>query len=291
MVGSWLMKAVSPQIKISITYRDTPLEIWNDLRDMHSQGNGPRVFQLQKDIASINRGDSSITTYFTQLKVYWDQLKNFRPTITCSCEKCTCNISQRIQNLHFQDLVMQFLMGLSDSYSQIKGQRNVGNSNVHIESTALVVKGSNSIVINSNSGFSGGKNSMGKDRPICTHCGKHGHTMEKCFKLHGFPPGFKSKRKTSMVNQVGIQDGTAEKGKSSNDATQFPFTQEQCQQFLAMLGNQMQATTQLNMGTKEVHMASSVIKPHSDSQLASSASASKSDNALTMLSISSFWRS
>ena len=168
MVGSWLMKAVSPQIKISITYRDTPLEIWNDLRDMHSQGNGPRVFQLQKDIASINRGDSSITTYFTQLKVYWDQLKNFRPTLTCSCEKCTCNISQRIQNLHFQDLVMQFLMGLSDSYSQIKGQillmdslqsinkvyslliqeerqRNVGNSNVHIESTDLVVKGSNSI--------------------------------------------------------------------------------------------------------------------------------------------------
>ena len=71
VVGSWLMKVVSPQIKISITYRDTTLEIWNDLRDTHSQGNGPRVFQLQKDIASINQGDSSITTYFTQLKVYW----------------------------------------------------------------------------------------------------------------------------------------------------------------------------------------------------------------------------
>ena len=44
MVGSWLMKAVSPQIRVSITYRDTALEIWNDLRDTHSQGNGPRVF-------------------------------------------------------------------------------------------------------------------------------------------------------------------------------------------------------------------------------------------------------
>ncbi|XP_075636433.1 uncharacterized protein LOC142608594 [Castanea sativa] len=38
MVGSWLMKAVSPQIRVSITYRDTTLEIWNDLRDTHSQG-------------------------------------------------------------------------------------------------------------------------------------------------------------------------------------------------------------------------------------------------------------
>ena len=27
MVGSWLMKAVSPQIRVSITYRDTALEI------------------------------------------------------------------------------------------------------------------------------------------------------------------------------------------------------------------------------------------------------------------------
>ena len=27
MVGSWLMKAVSPQIRVSITYRDTTLEI------------------------------------------------------------------------------------------------------------------------------------------------------------------------------------------------------------------------------------------------------------------------
>ena len=70
MVGSWLMKVVSPQIRVSITYRDTSLEIWNDLRDTHSQGNGPRVFELQKDIASINQGDSSITTYFIQLKMY-----------------------------------------------------------------------------------------------------------------------------------------------------------------------------------------------------------------------------
>ena len=92
MVGSWLMKAVSPQIRVSITYRDTALEIWNDLRDTHSQGNGPRVFQLQKDIALMCQGNSSITNYFTQLKLFWDQLQNFRPTPTCSCGKCTCNL-------------------------------------------------------------------------------------------------------------------------------------------------------------------------------------------------------
>ena len=98
------------------------------------------------------------------------------------------------------------------------------------------MKGSNSTFI-----LYGGKNSKGKDRPVCTHCGKLGHTLEKCFKLHGFPFGFKPKGKTSMVNQVGVQEDFVENNQSVTNTSQFPFTKEQYQQFLAMLGNQMQA--------------------------------------------------
>ncbi|XP_013614046.1 PREDICTED: uncharacterized protein LOC106320224 [Brassica oleracea var. oleracea] len=29
-------------------------------------------------------------------------------------------------------------------------------------------------------------------RPMCTHCGKAGHTIQKCFKLHGYPPGYRA---------------------------------------------------------------------------------------------------
>lgn len=29
------------------------------------------------------------------------------------------------------------------------------------------------------------------NKPICTHCGKSGHTMKKCYRLHDFPFGFK----------------------------------------------------------------------------------------------------
>ena len=135
-------------------------------------------------------------------------------------------MTQKLDDLHLQESVMQFLMGLNDSYSQIMGQillmdklpsinkvyslliqeerqRSVGHGNfVHIKSTTLVVKGSNP---NFNSNFPsfcgnfgvfGGKTSKRKDRPICTHYGKLGHVMEKCFNLHGFPPGFKPKGRT-----------------------------------------------------------------------------------------------
>lgn len=31
-------------------------------------------------------------------------------------------------------------------------------------------------------------------RPMCSHCGYSGHTVEKCYKFHAYPPEFKSKR-------------------------------------------------------------------------------------------------
>ncbi len=30
-----------------------------------------------------------------------------------------------------------------------------------------------------------------KERPFCMHCGLLGHLVDKCYKLHGYPPGYK----------------------------------------------------------------------------------------------------
>ena len=48
MVGTWIIDSVSPKLQDSIIYRDTVLEIWTDLRDTFSQGNGTKVFNIQK---------------------------------------------------------------------------------------------------------------------------------------------------------------------------------------------------------------------------------------------------
>ena len=45
-------------------------------------------------------------------------------------------------------------------------------------------------------GASKGKSS----RPQCTHYGLLGHVADKCYKLHGYPPGYK-------FNNKGLQDG------------------------------------------------------------------------------------
>ena len=74
MAGTWIINSVSPKLQASIIYRDTALEIWTDLKDTFSQRNGTKVFNIQKQIAEIHQGEQSLTDYFTQLKVLWNQL-------------------------------------------------------------------------------------------------------------------------------------------------------------------------------------------------------------------------
>ena len=56
-----------------------------------------------------------------------------------------------------------------------------------------------------NSRAKGNKN-KGKERSVCSHYGVTGHTIEKCYKLNGYPLGYKPKGKNAMANQVARLD-------------------------------------------------------------------------------------
>ena len=94
-----------------------------------------------------------------------------------------------------------------------KRERALGfNVNSPVESTALAVKNQG---FNQSSNFFGNaskniKGNGGKGRPICSHCEKVGHVMEKCYKLVGFPLGYKQKGKVSMANQVIVEGDQAQ---------------------------------------------------------------------------------
>nr|XP_023884247.1 uncharacterized protein LOC111996488 [Quercus suber]XP_023884248.1 uncharacterized protein LOC111996488 [Quercus suber]XP_023884249.1 uncharacterized protein LOC111996488 [Quercus suber] len=248
MVGTWLTNSVSPKLQSSIIYEDTALEVWNDLRNRFAQTNGPRVFNLQKEISELHQGEVTITDFFTQLKALWDQLQNLSPFPSCTCGKCVCNINKRLNDLQARELVMKFLMELNETFSQVRTQvllmdpipslskvyssliqeetqRAVTNpSTVKVDSTALVAKIPNL----GNNLVGNGPSTKGIEKPICTHYGKTGHIADKCYRLHGFPPGFKFKNKTAMAHQVSIPQAST---------GNFIFTLEQCQQLLALIAS------------------------------------------------------
>ena len=83
----------------------------------------------------------------------------------------------------------------------------------------------------------------GKERPTCSHCGLLGHTIEKCYKVHGYPPRYKTK---AQANQVLFLDSIQELAAATTQSP-FPFTLEQCQKLLAMIGGSDAQTNPIAM--------------------------------------------
>jgi hypothetical protein len=105
-----------PKKFLSISY-DTAEAMWNDLKDRFSQQNGPRIFQILKSISDLRQENLSVSNYFTILKGLWDELIHYKPLPPCTCG--TMKVHNEYQQ---QEHVMQFLMGLNESYAHTRGQ-------------------------------------------------------------------------------------------------------------------------------------------------------------------------
>jgi hypothetical protein len=95
------------------------------------------------------------------------------------------------------------------------------------------------------------KQNYKKDHPTCSHCGIAGHTVEKCYRVHEFPPGFKFTQNIPVphsANQVQMQgndlsgphsQGTDLSGHqfhaSQLSSPQLSMISAQCQQLMNLL--------------------------------------------------------
>ena len=121
----------------------------------------------------------------------------------------------------------------------------VACANPYVESTVLAAKGQN-FTTNSTSNHS----VEGKDRPVSTHCGKLGHTIDKCYKLHVFPPSFKFKNKPSMAHQVSSSQAQKSLPMASSFHGHPSFTHDQYQQLLALINGSSSPLTSTPQVTK-----------------------------------------
>jgi hypothetical protein len=122
MVLPWIINSVSKEIAASVIVVDSAEVMWNDLRDRFSQHNGPRIYQIQKAISAMSQEDQSVSSYFTSLKGLWDELLIYRPLPVYLCGKCSCGVLKILTEYHHQEYILQFLMGLNESFSHVKCQ-------------------------------------------------------------------------------------------------------------------------------------------------------------------------
>jgi len=93
MVLSWIQRSVEDSILKSILWMDDASMVWRDLQDRFSQADIFRVAELQEEFYSLHQGNHSVSEFFTQLKVLWEEIENYRPMKLCKCStSCSCGM-------------------------------------------------------------------------------------------------------------------------------------------------------------------------------------------------------
>nr|CAN59936.1 hypothetical protein VITISV_001878 [Vitis vinifera] len=243
MVISWLSNSVCKEISESILYHETTIEIWNDLYERFHQGSGPRIFELKQKILAHTQGSAD--------------LQEFKAIPVCNCGGMRVYMEDQQR-----ESVMQFLLGLNESFIPIRAQillmeptpllnkvfslvvqeerqRSLTTSN----SPAFTAPVSSRFQAASRASSPTNSSRSRKDRPLCTHCNILGHTVDQCYKIHGYPPGFRNRPNfrpngshpnqmlpnSLHTNQLTLTDG------STASASPLPLTHDQHNQLLALL--------------------------------------------------------
>ncbi|XP_038721609.1 uncharacterized protein LOC120013751 [Tripterygium wilfordii] len=224
----------------------------------------------------------SVTDYYAKMKTLWDELKEYHAIPTIKCTQCTLDILKPIMDKKNKEKVMQFLMGLNDSYSAIvsqillqdpfpdinkafnlvrqeerKQKLTEKSPSISQEAMAMAVQNFQSFQNNGasksfNKSNAPKRNADGnqkstqntKEGLFCNYCKMTNHTIDKCFRIHGYPnPPNNNTSNTKKFKHTNsnYKSGKAHANQVTTETEHKPtleFSADQCQQILQFLQNQ-----------------------------------------------------
>nr|DAD46832.1 TPA_asm: hypothetical protein HUJ06_016769 [Nelumbo nucifera] len=236
MVLSWLLNSVHPDIAWSVIYADTATEVWDNLHERFSQGNDSHIYQIRQEIAEHRQDQQFVSIYYTKIKALWDELSSYQTP------PCTCGGLKKLVDREENDCVMQFLVGLNESYATVRGSILMisplpDTHKVH----ALVLQHERQTEAAAHTTKQQGSTygrSPSKKNLKCSYCDRQGHGVEDCFYIKGFPLGHKfhgknvKPRKPTAHN---IQANTPASPTSHPNSKTTTFTNEEYKQLMDLL--------------------------------------------------------
>ncbi|XP_074346317.1 uncharacterized protein LOC141685090 [Apium graveolens] len=234
LVISWILFNLDETIARSVLFLKSARELWKDLEDRFGFASITQIYSLEQKLSELTQGQQSVSEFYTRIKTLWDSIDDIQPLPTCVCttSNCTCALTERIHNAQQTQRVLQFLMKLNDRFSAVRANilmmtpipnvtqvyRIVAQEEDHKEFSQSAItdnlaftadrkpyyQGQNSY--SQTQGFRPNINNFVKKKPhnnyYCTHCKMAGHSLERCFKIHGFPPNFKGNKDRKVAAMV-----------------------------------------------------------------------------------------
>lgn len=285
MLISWILNTISDEISNGMDYVHSAKDVWDELHEQFSSVNGHRVYQILKDLHTLEQNDKSVELYYHKMKNLWDEYAVLEPSFICTIVNCKCE-SHKVQDDREQrKRLLQFLMGLHESYSVARGQILMMNPLPTLPQAFSLIKQeekqrqgnlatSSSFIANAKSNNPVIRNAnvqldvAAKKQLKCSYCHKEGHLKETCFKLIGYPPkgrgrgkfsqaqGFRPYSQANQVSAAVIGDSSSSQpvvitGNSAMDQTS---TLENLQQQMTQLITFMKNNNKIASSTPEDHI-------------------------------------
>ncbi|GJW10406.1 ribonuclease H-like domain-containing protein [Tanacetum coccineum] len=186
--------------------------VWDELKETYDKVDGSVTFNLHHKINSLSQNGSSIADYYHKLNALWKQFDAL-----VQLPRCTCHAAEDFKKHNSLMKLMQFLMGLDDSYMPIRSNILSRDPLPDVRGAYAIISSEEShrVVSTSNVGTSqrpnnvtrpsggGNRRTNGGPQLVCENCGFNGHTIDRCFKIIGYPTDF---GKRNNNNNQGTQN-------------------------------------------------------------------------------------
>ncbi|XP_013614954.1 PREDICTED: uncharacterized protein LOC106321187, partial [Brassica oleracea var. oleracea] len=175
MVATWLMNS--------------------NLMSRFKQDDAPRVFEIEQRLCNIQQGSLDVSAYYMELH---------RSRVT----KFLMGLNETYETTRRHILILKPIPTIEEAFNMVaqdERQRSIKpvikTDNVAFQTTCIPSDDSLSYMTPTEYAATYNTHRPRGNRPLCTHCGQLGQTVNKCFKLHGYPPGFKPSSSLSIGYQ------------------------------------------------------------------------------------------
>ncbi|GJX99805.1 ribonuclease H-like domain-containing protein [Tanacetum coccineum] len=269
VVVTWILNSLSPKLFASAVYTKTAFEILNELKETYDKVYGFVVFNLHKNIHSLNQNGSTLADYYNKLNSLW---KQFDVMVGLPSYKGYLAIRNNL-------LTRESLPSIKTAFYVISGEeshRNVTSAvTTKPAATAFAAKSfdnkkkfnNNYKGSGSNSNFNSNNNNNKGPNPNlkCTDCNKTSHNMDRCFDLIRYPTGYVKRNSNSNSRTVTSNNASADVQSNavcSNKATtgNFPVSLsiDQLVRLMNLLNENGVSTANANMA-EQFRIPSSVL--------------------------------
>ncbi|GJV78261.1 hypothetical protein Tco_1509845 [Tanacetum coccineum] len=289
VVLTWIMNYVSADVYMGLVYSVDAATVWKDLESTYDKVDGSIIFNL---LNSLWREFDALT----KLPVY------------------VCDANKELDTHNKLMKLMQFLMGLDDCYQSVRNSLLIKDplpevkdayvtmsreeSHIGIPESSSVTEGKiNAISFaakssnnfkrgnnNANNGYNNSHTRSNNNKNVnrgsnpnlsCKNCGMIGHTIERCYELIGYPPGFKKVtnpiKQTNRFKQgfnanIDVKSNDKQQSARSQNTSSSSFTPEQMKKLLNLINETSNGSIHANMadsGAKQ-HLTVSTVGMSND---------------------------